>query len=237
MRKFLFLLFCFFATVANCIYAQKDSAKFFNKKAYANYSVVADSIVRLYYGAAMLPFITKDSARSYYRTLKAPGGGIMSAFDKPLPFEPEMFCFRYYFKPPAIKGDSVEIKFYIHENGTLMSGFVPEGLFDMRGIDRFEPITSYKALEIARQLKIKRPLNHYKVSVGWYEARISNEEYKKYEQTKDLRDLVKGRIVWMVKSEYKIPLVGDETPNVEIYMIDIITGKLLQVQQYIVDWN
>lgn len=59
-----------------------------------------------------------------------------------------------------------------------MSGFVPEGLFDMRGIERFEAITSYKALEIAQQLKIKRPLNHYEVSLGWYEARISNEEFK-----------------------------------------------------------
>ncbi|MCF3110909.1 hypothetical protein LL912_19140 [Niabella sp. CC-SYL272] len=237
MMKHLFLLLCFFTTVCHCVHAQKDSLPVFNKKDYARYCVIADSIVRLYYGDDMLPFITKDSARSYYRTLKAPGGGITSTFDKPLPFEPEMFCFWYYFKPLSLKGDSVEIKFYIHKNGTLMTGFVPEGLFDMRGIDRFDAITSYKALEIAQQLKIKRPLNHYEVSLGWYEAQISDEEFKKYQQSKDLRDFVKGRIVWLVKSMYKIPADGDETPNGETYLIDVLTGKLLQVWGHAVDWG
>ncbi|AHF17949.1 hypothetical protein [Niabella soli] len=237
MRRLLYVLLCIFVAAGNCVYAQKDTLHVFNKKAYDRYSVIADSIVRLYYMDAMLPFISKDSARSYYRTLKTPGGGTSSEFDKPLSFEPEMFCFRYYFKHPSFKGDSVEIKFYIHKNGTLMSGFVPEGLFDMRGIERFEAITSYKALEIAQQLKIKRPLNHYEVSLGWYEARISNEEFKKYELSNDLRDFVKGRIVWLVKSEYKIPKEGDETPNIETYLIDVLTGKVLQVWEHAVDWG
>lgn len=73
MRRLLYVLLCIFVAAGNCVYAQKDTLHVFNKKAYDRYSVIADSIVRLYYMDAMLPFISKDSARSYYRTLKTPG--------------------------------------------------------------------------------------------------------------------------------------------------------------------
>lgn len=215
----------------------RDTKLTFDKTEYIHYGVIADSIIELYYGKDMLPYITKDSAHSHYRTLKAPGGGITSSFEDALRFEPEMFSFRYFFRHPSFKGDSLKINFYIHQNGTLMVGFIPTGLFDMREIMAFQAISSQNALEIAKRSKIKKPLKNYTIELGWAEVTASAEQYKKYQQSKDLRDFVKGRIVWMVKSTFKIPKEWDETPNAETYLIDVLTGEVIQVWQDAVDWG
>ncbi|MGC4231485.1 MAG: hypothetical protein QM594_00605 [Niabella sp.] len=237
IQAFIVLAFILLPGIKGSAQEYPETDRVFDRSNYAHYAITADSIIELYYGKDMLPYITKDSTHSYYRTLKAPGGGIMCSFRDTLRFEPEMFSFRYYFRHPSFKGDSLKINFYIHQNGTLMAGFIPTGLFDMRGILAFSAISSQKALEIAKRSKIKKPLKNYTIELGWAEVTVSDEEYKVYQQSKDLRDFVKGRIVWMVKSTFKIPKEWDETPNAETFLIDVLTGKVIQVWQDTVDWG
>ena len=208
-----------------------------DKSVYASYRTTADSIVKHYYGDTFLRFITLDSNASYYRTLKTGGGGTITKFTQPLNFEPEMFAFHYYFKHPSFNGDTLNIKFYVDKNHRIMEGFLPEGLFDMKGQKELKIISKAQALTISKKSKIKKPLDKYEIELGWFAYDANSENYKKFNQTKDIKDIVKGRIVWRVKSQFRIAKDPDEEPYSETFLIDAITGKIIGVEHDKYDWG
>jgi hypothetical protein len=81
-----------------------------NKASYSSFRKTADSIVKLFYGQINLSYIKLDSNKSFYGTLKL-GGVTYTKFTENLSYEPEMFCFLYYFRHPAFKGDTLRIRF------------------------------------------------------------------------------------------------------------------------------
>jgi hypothetical protein len=201
-----------------------------NKSNYSSYRTTADSIVRVYYGDKLMQFITLDSNRSYYRTLKINSSSAIVSLTERLEFEPEMFAFHYYFEYPSFKGDTLNIKFYIDKNHRIMEGFLPVGLFDMAGLKELKIISKAKALDIAKKSKIKKPLIKYEIELGWAEQDANSEDYKKYSQTKNIKDIVKGRIVWRVKSHFRDANVSGEKPYSEIFLIDAITGIVIGIE-------
>lgn len=208
-----------------------------DKTSYASYKTTADSIVKLYYGDNLLQYIIFDSSRSYYRTLKTGGGGTLTKFTEALNFEPEMFVFHYYFKHPNFHGDTLNIKFYVDKNHRIMEGFLPEGLYDMKGKIELQIISKDKALEVAKKAKIKKPQTNYEIEFGWYEQEATNEDYKKFNQTKDIKQIVKGRIVWKVTSKFRDAPEGDEKPYAQTFIIDAITGQVISIEQAFIDWG
>ena len=208
-----------------------------DKSVYACYKTTADSIVKLYYGENLLQYITFDSSSSFYRTLKTPGGGTLTKFTETLDFEPEMFVFHYYFKHPSFQGDTLNIKFYVDKSHRIMAGFSPEGLYDMKGKTDLQIISKNKALEIAKKAKIKKPQKDYIIEFGWYEHEATNEDYKKFNQTKDVKQIVKGRIVWKVTSKFRDAPEWDEKPYAQTFIIDAVTGEVLGVEQAFIDWG
>ena len=201
-----------------------------NNSIYWQYRITADSIVKHYYGDTISLFITLDSNASFYRTLKTGGGGTMTKFTQPLNFEPEMFSFHYYLKHPLFQGDTLNIKFYINKAHRLMEGFLPEGLFDMEGQKNLKIISKSEALAIAKKSKIKKPLEKYEIELGWQEHDPGLEDYKKFRETKDIKDIVKGRIVWRVKSHFRSTKNPDEKPYSETFVIDAITGDVIGIE-------
>jgi hypothetical protein len=207
-----------------------------NKTLYSSYKATADSIIKLYYGDNLLQYISFDSSKSYYRTLKTPGAGTSTAFTEALDFEPEMFRFHYYFKHPAFQGDTLNIKFYVDQSHRIMQGFLPEGLYDMKGKTELQIIPKSKAMEIAKKAKIKEPQEGYVIEFGWHEHKATNEDYIKFKQTKDIKQIVKSRIVWKVTSKFRDPPRGDEKPYVQAFIIDAVTGELLGVENISFSW-
>jgi hypothetical protein len=193
--------------------------------------------VRLYYGVDQFQFISFDSSKSYYRTLKTGGGGTMTKFIEPLDFEPEMFIFRYYFIHPTFNGDTLNIEFYIDKSHRIMQGFLPEGLFDLAGQKELKGLTRQQALEVAKKAEIKEPLNRYEIELGWYELKATDEDYKSFKQSKNIKTIVKGRIVWKVTSTYRKAPEWDEKPYSETYLVDALTGEILAVEQAFTDWG
>jgi hypothetical protein len=208
-----------------------------DKSIYASYKMTADSIVNLYFGENLLQYINFDSSSSYYRTSKTSGGGTLIKFTEALNFEPEMFVFRYYFKHPSFQGNTLNVKFYVDRNHKIMAGFLPEGLYDMKGKTDLQIISKDKALDIAKKAKIKKPLKNYEVEFGWNEQEATNEDYKKFNQSKDLKQIVKGRIVWKVTSKFRDAPEWDEKPYAQTFIIDAVTGKVIGVEQAFIDWG
>jgi hypothetical protein len=208
-----------------------------DKSSYASYKTTADSIVKLYYGNQLLKYISFDSTESYYRTLKTGGGGTLTKFTETLSFEPEMFVFHYYFKHPSFQGDTLNIKFYVDKNHRIMEGFLPEGLYDMKGKTDLQVISKNEALEIAKKAKIKKPQKNYVIEFGWYEHEATNDDYKKFNQTKNIKQIVKGRIVWKVTSKFRDAPEWDEKPYAQTFIIDAVTGEVISVEQAFIDWG
>jgi hypothetical protein len=208
-----------------------------NKTFYNSYKTTADSIVKLYFGDSLLRYIDFDSTSSYYRTLKIGGGRTFVKFTETLDFEPEMFAFHYYLKHPGFHGDTLSINFYVDRNHRIMEGFLPKGLYDMKGKTSLYIISKDKALEVARKAKIKRPQKNYKIEFGWYEQEATTEDYTKFKQTNDIRQIVKGRIVWKVTSKFRDAPEWDEKPYAQTFIIDAITGEVIAVEQAFIDWG
>ncbi|MGZ3888228.1 MAG: hypothetical protein ACXVBP_12405 [Flavisolibacter sp.] len=208
-----------------------------DKSSYSSYKTTADSIVKLYYGNQLLKYISFDSTESYYRTLKTGGGGTLTRFTETLSFEPEMFVFQYYFKHPSFRGDTLNIKFYVDKSHRIMEGFLPEGLYDMKGKTELQVISKNKALEIAKKAKIKNPQKDYVIEFGWYEHEATNDDYKKFNQTKNIKQIVKGRIVWKVTSKFRDALEWDEKPYSQTFIIDAVTGEVIGIEQAFIDWG
>jgi hypothetical protein len=222
--------------VALFAFSQKGLSQF-DKSIYSSYKATADSIVQLYYSDRFSQFIIIDSTTSYYRTLKTGGGGTMTELVQPLKFEPEMFAFHYYFKCPCFNGDTLNIKFYIDKNHRIMEGFSPEGLFDMKNQTELNIISKDRALEIAKKEKIKKPLSMYEIEFGWHEQEVTTDDYKKFNQTNDIKNIVKGRIVWLIKSKFRVAPVGDEKPYAETFLIDAITGVIIGIVHDTIIWG
>lgn len=208
-----------------------------DKTVYSSYKTTADSIVKLYYGDNLLQYISFDSSKSYYRTLKTPGGGTLTKFTEILDFEPEMFVFHYCFKHPSFQGDTLNIKFYVDKSHRIMAGFLPEGLYDMKGKTEWQIISKNKALEIAKKAKIKKPQKDYEIEFGWYEHEATTEDYKRFNQTKDIKQIVKGRIVWKVTSKFRNAPEWDEKPYAQTFIIDAMTGEVIGAEQAFIDWG
>lgn len=208
-----------------------------DKSLYASYRTTADSIVKLYYGDNLLQYISFDSSSSYYRTLKTGGGGTLTKFTETLDFEPEMFVFRYYLKHPSFHGDTLNIKFYVDRNHRIMAGFLPEGLYDMKGKTDLQIISKDKALEVAKKAKIEKPQKNYEIEFGWNEQQATAEDYKTFNQTKDIKQIVKGRIVWKVTSKFRKAPEWDEKPYAQTFIIDAVTGEVIAVEQAFIDWG
>jgi hypothetical protein len=66
--------------------------------------------------------------------------------------------------------------------------------------------------------------------LGWQEHDASLADYKKFRETKDIKDIVKGRIVWRVKSNFRTTENPDEKPYSETFVIDAITGDVIGVE-------
>jgi len=207
------------------------------KSIYASYKATADSIVKLYYGDKFLQYISFDSSSSYYMTLKTGGGGTLTKFTETLDFEPEMFVFHYYFKHPSFHDDTLNVKFYVDRNHKIMAGFLPEGLYDMKGKTDVQIISKDKALDIAKKVKVKKPQKNYEIEFGWYEHEATSEDYKKFNQTKDIKQIVKGRIVWKVTSKFRDVPEWDEKPYAQTFIIDAVTGEVISVEQAFIDWG
>jgi hypothetical protein len=217
-----------FTTVGEC---QSD------KTIYSSYRLTADSIVKLYYGDELMQFIRFDSSRSHYRTLKTGGGGTITKFTEPLDFEPEMFAFHYYFKHPSFNGDTLNIRFYVYKNHRIMEGFLPEGFIDMTSQKDFKIISKEEALAIAKKSKIKKPLRKYEISLGWEERKASLNDYKLFNETKDIKHIVNGRIVWRVRSHYRNATDPDESPYAETFLINAVTGEVIGIEHDAYDWG
>lgn len=208
-----------------------------DKSSYSTYKTTADSILKLYYGNQLLKYIHFDSTESFYRTLKTGGGGTLTKFTEKLNFEPEMFVFHYNFKHPSFQGDTLNIQFYVDKSHRIMEGFLPEGLYHMKGKTDLHVISKHKALEIAKKAKIKKPQKGYEIEFGWYEQDATREDYKKFNRTKDIKQIVKGRIVWKVTSKFRDVPEGDEKPYAETFIIDAVTGEVISVEQAFINWG
>jgi hypothetical protein len=205
-----------------------------DKAAYADYFDAADSIVTLYYGEVnKAKYLKLDSSKSEFLVLHNHWDN-RAKFSEPLTFKPNVFQFRYHFNHPALAKDSFTVTFLLDSSREVMTGFFPHGLFNSASVSEYHFISKQEALKIAKQLKIKKPLKEYEIKVGW---EASKGDFKKYRQTKDLRDVVDGKIVWKIKSEYRKPKEGDERPYAEIFVIDAMNGKLLSKEFPYLDWD
>jgi hypothetical protein len=148
-----------------------------------------------------------------------------------------MFAFRYYFKHPSFNGDTLNIKFYVDRNHRIMAGFLPEGLYDIKGKMNLQIISKDEAIVIAKKAKIKKPQKDYETEFGWYEQEATTEDYKRFNETKDIKQIVKGRIVWKVTSKFREAPEWDEKPYAQTFIIDAVTGEVIGVEQAFIDWG
>lgn len=207
-----------------------------NKTKYTAYRKTADSIIELYYGKDNLPYISFDSGQSYYGTLKLKGP-TYTYFTEKLTYEPEEFCFHYYFKHPKFKGDTLNIQFFLDEAHIIMRGMNPYGLFDFSNLKEWNLLSKEDALKIAKSKGIRKPLHDYEIILGWLTQESTINDYKKFKQFKDYKEVVKGRIVWRVVSEFRVAKPMDEDDYSDIYAIDGITGDCLGIEHQNYDWN
>lgn len=205
-----------------------------DKAVYKPYFDKADSVVKLYYGNSHFDkFIKLDSSKSEFLVLHNHFEN-RSKFSKPLNFQPNVFQFQYLFIHPNLLNDTFVISFLIDSFRQVMTGFNPTGLFDGSGYENFNFISKDSALKIAKRATIKKPLKNYEIELGWEDI---EGDYKKYKQTYDIREIVKGRIVWRIKSEYRKVPEMDEKPYAEIFIIDALNGKLLSKEFPYIDWE
>lgn len=116
-----------------------------------------------------------------------------------------------------------------------MTGFIPKGLINLIGTKDFKIISRDQAILICNKEKIKKPGKEFKMELGWYEE---DGDYEKYKLTRDLRDIVKGKVVWRVESKFReIPTAPDEKPYAEIFVIDALTGQHLATEFSFIDWD
>ncbi len=207
-----------------------------DKKIYGPYKVTADSIVSLYLGQETFDkFVRLDSGQSEFLVLRNHWDN-KAKFKEDLNFNPNVFEFNYSLNHPALLGLSFRISFMLDSSRLLMTGFEPRGLINLTTTkEDFKIISKKQAIEICQKKKIKNPINEFKVELGWYE---DEGDYQEFERTKDLRDIVKGRIVWNVESKFREkPKAYDEKPYAEIFIIDAFTGEYLATESPYIDWD
>jgi hypothetical protein len=225
MKHFSHVILFFFSTYG---FAQ------INKSIYKPYFTKADSIVTLFYGDKNFgKYIKLDSSKSEYLVLHSFWDN-RANFNESLHFLPNVFQFQYLFVHSKLAKDTFIISFLIDSTGQVMTGFNPTGLFDCATYQSFNFISKDSALKIAKRLKIKNPIKKYEVVLGWEKIK---GDYQKYKQTGDIRSILKGRIVWRIKSEYRKPPHKDEKAYAEIFVIDALNGKLLSKEFPFIDWD
>jgi hypothetical protein len=123
----------------------------------------------------------------------------------------------------------------IDSSRRLLTGFEPKGLMNLTGTKNFKIISKHQAITICNSKNIKKPIKEFEVELGWHSE---EGDYEKYERTKDLRDIVIGKIVWKVKSKFReVPTAPDEEPYSEIFIIDALTGQYLTTESLFIDWD
>ena len=86
---------------------------------------------------------------------------------------------------------------------------------------------------MACQNRLYCPKN-YEIEIGW---EVTKGNFQTFKKTNDIRDLVNGRIVWRVKSEFRKAPEMDEKPYAQIYIIDALTGRILSEELPYTDWD
>ena len=205
-----------------------------DKTIYNPYFKTADSIITLYYGQTKFDkFIKLDSSKGEFLVLHSFWDN-RAYFDKPLDFKPNVFQFQYLFTHPKLFNDTFTISFLLDSSRQLMTGFNPSGLFNCATTKTLNFITKDSALSIAKKAKIKKPIKNYEIEIGWEETKGNFQTFKK---TNDIRDLVNGRIVWRVKSEFRKAPEMDEKSYAQVYIIDALTGRILSEELPYIDWD
>jgi hypothetical protein len=225
MRYFVIVIFLFSSTYG---FTQ------INKSIYKAHFNKADSIVKLFYGYTNFnKYIKLDSSKSEFLVLHS-SWDKRANFNQSLSFLPNVFQFQYSFVHSKLAKYTFIISFLIDSTGQVMTGFIPTGLFDCATYSSFNFISKDSALKIAKRLKIKNPIKKYEAVLGWEQIK---GDYQKYKQTGDIRSILKGRIVWRIKSEYRKPPHKDEKAYAEIFVIDALNGKLLSKEFPFIDWD
>jgi hypothetical protein len=214
---------------ASLCFAQVD------KSIYQPYKNTADSIVSLYFGRDVFDkFIRLDSGQSEFLLLNIHWDN-KSTFDKLLSFKPNVFEFHYSLNHPGLSGYPFNISFMLDSSRQLMTGFMPSGLINLSETKDFRIISEKQAIEICLNKKIKKPIKEFTTELGWHKE---EGDYKNYQQTRDLRDIVTGKIVWRIESKFReVPTAYDEQPYSEIFIIDAVTGHHLTTESHYLDWD
>lgn len=180
-------------------------------------------------------YVRLDSGQSEFLVLRNHWNN-KAKFKENLSFNPNVFEFNYSLNHPGLLGQSFTISFMLDSSRQLMTGFEPRGLINLTTTkDNFRIISKKQAIEICQAKKIKKPIKEFKVDLGWHEE---EGDYQKFDRTKDLRDIVKGRIVWRVESKFRDePKAYDENPYAEIFIIDAFTGQYLATESPYIDWD
>lgn len=207
-----------------------------SKSIYRPYKNTADSIVSIYLGDEIFKqYVKLDSSKSEFLFLKRHWDN-KAKFDEELDFKPNVFEFNYVLSHPGLVDESFTISFMLDSAKELMWGFNPVGLIDLTTNNTDLKIISKKdAVKISEKMNIKKPIDRFRVELGW---RGMNGDYQKYKKTKDLRDMVKGKLVWRVLSNFREePKAFDEEPYTEVFIIDALTGEYLSTEFHAIDWE